>query len=52
MVNVVRDVGGAMVNLSDTALAGKQARVLSDSIPAMIGIARDLRGRCTAHTMV
>lgn len=44
MVNIVRDVGGAMVNLTDTALAGKQARVLSDSIPAMIGIARDLRG--------
>lgn len=44
MVNVVRDMGGAMVNLTDTALAGKQARVLSDSIPAMIGIARDLRG--------
>lgn len=44
MVNVIRDVGGAMVNLTDTALAGKQARVLSDSIPAMVGIARDLRG--------
>ena len=44
MVNVIRDVGGALVNLSDTALAGKQARVLSDSIPAAIGIARDLRG--------
>lgn len=44
MVNVIRDVGGALVNLTDTQLAGQQARVLSDSIPAMIGIARDLRG--------
>jgi hypothetical protein len=44
MVNIVRDLGGAMVNLTDTPLAGKQARVLGDSIAAMQGIARDLRG--------
>lgn len=44
MVNIVRDVGGALVNLTDTKLAGQQAKVLGNSVPAMIGIARDLRG--------
>lgn len=44
MVNAVRDVQGALVNLSSTELAGKQARVLADTPAAVIGIARDLRG--------
>ncbi len=49
MVNAVRDVQGALVNLSSTPLAGKQARVLADVPAALKGIARDLRGD-TART--
>lgn len=44
MVNAVRDVQGALVNLSSTELKGKQAKVLADVPAAMKGIARDLRG--------
>lgn len=44
MVNVVRDVGGALVNLTDTQLAGQQAKILGNTPAAMTGIARDLRG--------
>jgi len=44
MVNIVRDIGGALVNLTDTALAGKQAKILGDIPAAMVGVARDLRG--------
>ncbi len=44
MVNIVRDIGGALVNLTNTALAGKQAKILGDIPAAMVGVARDLRG--------
>ena len=44
MVNAVRDIQGALVNLTSTPLNGKQARVLADTPAAVIGIARDIRG--------
>jgi len=44
MVNVVRDVGGALVNLSTTDIADQKAKVLGDIPAAMKGIARDVRG--------
>lgn len=44
MVNAVRDIQGALMNLTSTPLNGKQARVLADTPAAVIGIARDIRG--------
>lgn len=43
-VNLVRDTQGALVNLSSTELAGKQAAVLANVPSAIKGIARDIRG--------
>ena len=44
MVNVVRDIGGALVNLTTTGIADQKAKVLGDIPAAMKGIARDVRG--------
>jgi hypothetical protein len=44
MVNAMRDIQGALVNLSSTPLAGKQMQVLGNVRNALVGIARDLRG--------
>jgi hypothetical protein len=44
MVNAVRDIQGALFNLSSTQIAGKQAAVLADVPAAVIGISRDIRG--------
>lgn len=43
IVNIVRDVQGAMINLQSTQLAGKQKEVLANTWNAMSGIWRDLR---------
>jgi DNA-binding transcriptional MerR regulator len=42
-VNLIRDVSGAMFNLSTTALAGMQGKVSSGVFPAMRGIMKVLR---------
>ena len=42
-VNLIRDVGGAMFNLTSTALAGQQAKVSGGVFPAMRGILNVLR---------
>ena len=38
VINLLRDTGTAMLTLTDTPLAGKQAKVLSHVMPAMKGI--------------
>jgi hypothetical protein len=43
VVNLIRDVGGANVNLSTTAIAGEQAKVTRNIFPAMRGILNVLR---------
>jgi hypothetical protein len=43
VVNITRDVQGAMLNLTTTEIAGKQKEVLKNVMPAMRGIYRDLR---------
>jgi hypothetical protein len=43
VVNLVRDVQGAMVNLAATPLAGKQAKIAKDTIAALLGIYGDIR---------
>ncbi|MEO8297906.1 MAG: LPD38 domain-containing protein, partial [Burkholderiales bacterium] len=43
VVNLVRDVQGALINLQTTPLAGKQAQVARGTIGAMRGIYGDLR---------
>lgn len=40
IVNAVRDVQGSMVNLGDTAIAGKQRQVLAAALPALRAIWR------------
>lgn len=45
MVNLYRDVQGALVNLASTPLAGQQAKVLANLPQAIVGIARDIAGR-------
>jgi len=41
--NFLRDVGSATINLTATPLAGKQAQVLLNTMPAMAAIYRELR---------
>jgi hypothetical protein len=41
--NFLRDVGSATINLTNTPLAGKQAQVLLNTMPAMAAIYRELR---------
>lgn len=43
VVNVVRDVQGAMVNLAATPLAGQQAKIAKDTMSALAGIYGDIR---------
>ena len=43
VVNLIRDIGGATLNLSTTPLAGDQAKVNRNVIPAMRGILNVLR---------
>lgn len=43
VVNLVRDVQGAMVNLAATPLAGQQAKIAKDTISALSGIYGDIR---------
>lgn len=43
VVNLVRDVQGAMVNLAATPLAGEQAKIAKDAISALSGIYGDIR---------
>ena len=42
-VNLIRDTGAGLLNLSTTPLAGKQAEVMSHIMPALTGIYGDLR---------
>jgi hypothetical protein len=43
VVNLIRDIGGSTLNLSTTAIAGDQAKVNKNVIPAMRGILNVLR---------
>ena len=43
LVNFWNDTQGALINLSTTPLAGQQSAVLKNVLPAMHGIARDIR---------
>ena len=43
IVNIINDSQGALVNLSTTPLAGKQKDVAKSILPALRGIARDIR---------
>lgn len=54
VVNMVRDVQGAMVNLAATPLAGQQAKIAKDTVSALAGIYGDIRktrkgGRATSQ---
>jgi N12 class adenine-specific DNA methylase/GGDEF domain-containing protein/adenine-specific DNA methylase len=44
-LNIVRDAGGVMLNLSTTPIAGKQAEVLKNAFPAIKAIYEDLRAQ-------
>lgn len=51
IVNLFRDVQSGMLNLTSTPLAGKQAQVLKDVMPAMRGIyGQERAGRKGAHS--
>jgi hypothetical protein len=43
VVNLIRDIGGSTLNLTTTAIAGDQAKVNKNVIPAMRGILNVLR---------
>jgi hypothetical protein len=43
VVNLVRDVQGAMVNLGTTPLKGKEKQIAKDTLSALIGIYQDIR---------
>lgn len=43
IVNLTRDVQGALLNLSTTPLRGKEGKVLADTLSALKGIYSDLR---------
>lgn len=43
VVNIVRDVQGALVNLQSTPLAGQQATIAKHTASALVGIYADLR---------
>jgi len=45
VVNFTRDVQSAALNLTTTAIAGKEAAVMAHTLPALTGIYRDLRSR-------
>jgi len=48
IVNLMRDVQSAAVNLTSTALAGRQAEVMQGTLSAMRGIYRTERGKPSA----
>jgi hypothetical protein len=43
VVNLIRDVQGAMINLDATPLAGKKVKIAKDTVSAIAGIYADLR---------
>lgn len=43
VVNLIRDVQGAMINLAATPLAGQQAKIAKDTFSALRGIYSDIR---------
>jgi hypothetical protein len=43
IINILRDVQGAVLNLTSTPLAGKQKQVLRDTLSAMKGIYNEVR---------
>ena len=43
VVNLIRDVQGAMVNLAATPLAGQQGKIAKDTVSALRGIYSDIR---------
>jgi hypothetical protein len=45
VINFMRDVQGALIQLSSTPLAGKQKEVMAKVMPALRGIYADLRAR-------
>ena len=50
LYNLIRDLGGASVNLSSTAIAGKQRQVIGNALPAALGMYRDLRAERNGKT--
>jgi hypothetical protein len=55
IINLIRDVQGSLINLSSTALAGKQKEVFAYAVPALRGIYKsvraDRRGEDTTNVM-
>jgi hypothetical protein len=43
VINITRDVQGALLNLTSTELAGKQKEVIANTLPALKGIYQDVR---------
>jgi GGDEF domain-containing protein len=43
IINITRDVQGALLNLTSTELAGKQKEVIANTLPALKGIYQDVR---------
>ncbi|HYN54418.1 MAG TPA: LPD38 domain-containing protein [Methylotenera sp.] len=43
IINITRDVQGAVLNLTSTELAGKQKEVIANTLPALKGIYQDVR---------
>ena len=43
VINLIRDVQGALINLTSTPLAGDQAKVLGYTKDALVGIYKDIR---------
>ena len=50
IVNLVRDVQGAAINLQSTALAGRQGEVLTQTLPALLGIYSEMRSQRKGST--
>lgn len=50
LYNLIRDLGGASVNLSSTPIAGKQRQVIGNALPAALGMYRDLRAERSGKT--
>lgn len=50
IVNLVRDVQGAAINLQSTALAGRQGEVLTQTVPALRGIYSEMRSQRKGST--
>lgn len=48
--NLMRDLGGASVNLSSTPIAGKQRQVIGNALPAAWGMYQDLRAERSGKT--